>query len=195
MLFCGSLVSLNETTSDFRAGVQKLAGVSDLFHPPKTTRRAMSPCPSSCLCPCQLVKVDFMACRCFLYDSDRVCEKSADLTMWGQRKPKGDNLKTTPQSEIFKTAARGERTRRGEESEGRVNKRCRRSEDVVKAGEKQRCLYLLTIPCPSSWIMEQMDWSLLNIHSEALGHQCSVACVSSVWYTLLYIRTPKITML
>lgn len=108
--------SLNETTSNFSAGVQTLAGVSDLFHPPKTTRWAMGPCPcpSSCLCPCQLVKVDFMACRCFLYDSDSVCKKSADPTMWGQRKPKGGNLKTTPPSEIFKTAARGEKEQ-GEE--------------------------------------------------------------------------------
>lgn len=29
-------------------------------------------CPSSCLCPCQLVKPAFMACRCFLYDCDCV---------------------------------------------------------------------------------------------------------------------------
>lgn len=125
--------------------------------------------------PCQLVKVAFMACHCFLYDSDYVWERSADQTMWGQRKPKGGNLKTTPPSEIFTTTAqgvqerknerRGGNRRKEEESEGKANESCKRSKDMVKAGEEQWCLYLLTILCPFSWIIEEMDWGLLNIHT------------------------------
>ncbi len=139
-----------------------------------------------------------MACRCFLYESDRVWERNADQTMWGERKPKGGNLKTTPPSEIFTTAAQEEQERKKErrkkrqteeEGERQASTTVRGAKDAAKAGEKQRCLYLLTILCPSSWIIEQMDWGLLNIHTKALGHQCCFVCVcvSSVWYTLLYI--------
>lgn len=128
---------------------------------------ASCPCPSSCPCPCQLVKVAFMACRCFLYESDRVWERNADQTIWGERKPKGGNLKTTLPSEIFTTTAQGE-WKRGQKTDRRMAKlknrrrHCRGAKesrkDVAKAGAKQWCLYLLTILCPSSWIIEQMDW-------------------------------------
>lgn len=111
----------------------------------KSLRQASSlcPCPSSCPCPCQLVKVAFMACRCFLYESDRVWERNADQTMWGERKPKGGNLKTTPPSEIFTTASttgesEGEREReRTEESRRKVRRRWRKWNQ--REGDGQRC--------------------------------------------------------
>lgn len=113
--------------------------------PPKNTRPTLTPrpCPSSCPCPCQLVKVAFMACRCFLYESDRVWERNADQTMWGERKPKGGNLKTTPPSEIFTTAAQGERERkkrRRKKKTGRRRKWKKREWDGQRCkGEEQRC--------------------------------------------------------
>lgn len=174
----------------------------------KSTWQTLTPCPylSSCPCPCQLVKVAFMACCCFLYESDRVWERNADQTMWGERKPKGGNLKTTPPSEIFTTTAQGEREKeradrkeRTEEESGRRGSETVRgakgkSKDAAKAGKNQWCLYLLTIRCRSSWIIEQMDWGLLNIHTKALGHQCCCVCVCVCVQHLVHtaLHTPLI---
>lgn len=108
--------------------------------PKKNTKQASTPCPcpSSCPCPCQLVKVAFMACRCFLYESDRVWERNADQTMWGERKPKGGNLKTTPPSEIFTTAAQGERERERERRKEREEAKQEKKRETDRRGKWRR---------------------------------------------------------
>ena len=169
---------------------------------PKNTRQALTPRhgPSPCVRPCQLVKVAFMACHCFLYDSDYVWERSADETMWGQRKPKGGNLKTTPPSEIFTTTAqgvqerksewRGGNQRKEEESEGKVNESCKRSK---RRGESRRgtVVFIFTNDSVSilmnNWTdgLRLVKYSHLSLNISAVLR----VCVSSVWNTLLYIVT------